>query len=110
LNIFILPEMSGVTIAMLLVILGASAIMSGLSGFGFSAIGAICLWLLPPALAVPLLMALSSANQIMSLRQIRADMKPVREWWPNGPAPFIMGGLVGVPAGLWILHSLPTPA
>src|ERR1700692_1732008 len=108
-NIFVLAEQSGSTIAMLLVILGASAIMSGLSGFGFSAIGAISLWLLPPARAVPLLMALSSANQIMSLRQIRADMKPVRQWWPNGPAPFILGGLVGVPIGLSILHSLPTP-
>lgn len=95
---------------MLLVILGASAVVSGLSGFGFSAIGATCLWLLPPTLAVPLLMALSSANQLMSLRQIRAGMKPLKEWWPNGPAPFVLGGLVGVPAGLWILHSLPTPA
>lgn len=109
-NINTLPAISGLTTAMLLVILGASAFVSGLAGFGFSAIGAICLWLLPPTLAVPLLMALSSANQIMSLRQIRAEMKPLSEWWPNGPAPFILGGLIGVPFGLWILQSLPTPA
>ncbi len=97
------------TIVMLCIILGSSAIMSGLSGFGFSAIGAICLWLLPPTLGVPLLMTLSTANQLMSLGQLKADMKPMREWWPNGPAPYLLGGLLGVPVGLTILHSLPTP-
>jgi uncharacterized membrane protein YfcA len=89
-------------------ILGLSAIMSGLSGFGFSAIGALCLWLLPPKLGVPLLMTLSSANQLMSLGQLKADLKPLREWWPDGPAPYLLGGLMGVPVGLGILHSLPT--
>jgi uncharacterized protein len=108
-NILTLSGLSAPTIAMLQLILGLSAIASGMSGFGFSAIGAICLWLLPPTLAVPLLMALSSANQIMSLRQIRADMKPLRQWWPDGPAPYIVGGVAGVPIGLWLLHSLPTP-
>lgn len=99
---------SPTTIVWLVVILAASALMSGLSGFGFSAIGALCLILLPPKLGVPLLMSLSAANQLMSLRQLRADMKPVREWWPDGPAPFILGGLIGVPIGLSILNSLPT--
>ena len=89
-------------------ILAASALMSGLSGFGFSAIGALSLWLLPPKLGVPLLMALSAANQFMSLGQLKADMKPLREWWPNGPAPYLLGGFLGVPVGLTILHSLPT--
>jgi uncharacterized membrane protein YfcA len=92
----------------LMCILGLSAIMSGLSGFGFSAIGALCLWLLPPKLGVPLLMTLSSANQLMSLGQLKADLKPLREWWPDGPAPYLLGGFLGVPAGLAILHSLPT--
>jgi uncharacterized protein len=96
------------TIAALLMIVGASALMSGLSGFGFSAIGALCLWLLPPKLGVPLLMSLSAANQLMSIRQLRADMPPVRRWWPHGPAPYLLGGLIGVPAGLTILQRLPT--
>jgi uncharacterized protein len=95
-------------IAALLVIVGASALMSGLSGFGFSAIGALCLWLLPPKLGVPLLMGLSAANQLMSIRQLRADMPPIRRWWPHGPAPYLLGGLIGVPAGLGILQRLPT--
>jgi uncharacterized protein len=95
-------------IAALLVIVGASALMSGLSGFGFSAIGALSLWLLPPKLGVPLLMCLSAANQLMSIRQLRADMPPLRRWWPHGPGPYLLGGLIGVPAGLKILQGLPS--
>lgn len=101
-------QLSNGSIVILMIILSVSAVTSGLSGFGFSAIGAASLWLLPPTLAIPLLMALSSANQLMSLKQIQDDMKPLRQWWPNGPAPYILGGLVGVPFGLAILHSLPT--
>src|SRR3977135_1478317 len=88
--------------------LAASALMSGLSGFGFSAIGALCLILLPPKLGVPLLMTLSAAHPAMSLRQLCADMAPIRHWWANGPAPYLLGGLIGVPVGLAILSSLPT--
>ena len=92
----------------LVCILALSAIMSGLSGFGFSAIGALCLWLLPPKLGVPLLMSLSAANQLMSLGQLQADLRPLRQWWPAGPAPYLLGGFGGVPIGLAILHSLAT--
>jgi len=111
LNVFslIATEFSLATIPILVCILGVSAIMSGLSGFGFSAIGALCLWLLPPKLGVPLLMTLSSANQLMSLGKLKAELKPLREWWPDGPGPYLAGGFVGVPVGLAILHSLPTP-
>ncbi len=102
--------MSPATLLALAVILGLSGLMSGLSGFGFSAIGALCLWLLPPKLGVPLLMSLSTANQLLSIGQLKADLKPLREWWPDGPAPYLLGGLVGVPVGLAILHALPTAA
>jgi len=100
--------MSPGLIVLLVSILGLSAIMSGLSGLGFSAIGALTLLLLPPKLGVPLLMSLSTANQLMSLRQLKADLKPLNEWWPDGPAPYLVGGLIGVPVGLAILHALPT--
>jgi uncharacterized protein len=40
---------SNVTVIILGVVLGSSAIMSGLSGFGFAAIGAISLRFLPPS-------------------------------------------------------------
>jgi uncharacterized membrane protein YfcA len=101
-------EFSLATVMVLVCILGTSALMSGLSGFGFSAIGALCLWLLPPKLGVPLLMSLSAANQLMSLGQLQADFRPLRQWWPDGPAPYLAGGFIGVPMGLAILHSLPT--
>ena len=96
------------SVVLLVLILAASAITSGLSGFGFSAVGALCLTLLPPKLGVPLLMSLSAANQIMSLGQLKDDMKPLRQWWPDGPAPYLLGGVLGVPVGLLILRSLPT--
>ena len=35
-------------------------------------------------------------------------MKPIQEWWPDGAAPYLLGGVIGVPVGLAILHSLPT--
>jgi uncharacterized protein len=110
LNVFsVVADGFSLTIILALVgILGLSAIMSGLSGFGFSAIGALCLWLLPPKLGVPLLMTLSAANQLMSLRQLKSELKPLRQWWPDGPAPYLLGGFIGVPVGLAILHSLPT--
>ena len=96
------------TLILLVLIVGVSGLMSGLSGFGFSAIGALCLWVLPPKLGVPLLMGLSTANQLMSIGQLKADMKPLRQWWPNGPGPYLLGGFAGVPVGLLILHSVPT--
>jgi uncharacterized membrane protein YfcA len=101
-------QFSLTTLVALALILGLSGIMSGLSGFGFSAIGALCLCLLQPKLGVPLLMTLSSANQLVSLRQLKQDMRPWRQWWPEGPAPYLVGGFVGVPIGLSILHALPT--
>ena len=104
-----MPEvLSPGSVLVLVSILGASAVLSGLSGFGFSAVGALCLWLLPPKLGVPLLMTLSTANQLMSLGQLRADMRPIREWWPDGAGPYLLGGVIGVPFGLAVLHSLPT--
>jgi uncharacterized protein len=90
------------------VILCVSGLMSGLSGFGFSAVGSLCLIFLPPKLAVPLLMALSTANQLMSLGQIREDLpKSWADAWPAGSAPYILGGVVGVPLGVWLLNHLP---
>jgi uncharacterized protein len=89
-------------------ILFVSGLMSGLSGFGFSAVGSACLLLIPPKLAVPLLMALSTANQLMSVGQLREDMpKSLKECWPKGPGPVVLGGIAGVPVGIWLLNHLP---
>lgn len=84
-----------------------SGVMSGLSGFGFSAIGAASLIFLPPVLQVPLLQALSTGNQFLSIGQLREEMpKSLREL-RAGPGPCLMGGVVGVPIGIWLLFHLP---
>jgi len=89
-------------------ILFLSGLMSGLSGFGFSAIGSSCLLLLSPKIGVPLLMALSTANQLMSVGQLKEDMpKSWPEAWPNGSGPYVLGGMAGVPLGIWLLNHLP---
>ena len=89
-------------------ILFVAGLMSGLTGFAFSAIGALTLFLLAPIRAVPLLQALSACNQMLSVGKLRKDMpKTAREWWPYGPGPAILGGLAGVQAGVWLLNNLP---
>jgi uncharacterized membrane protein YfcA len=89
-------------------ILFAAGFMSGLAGFAFSAVGSLSLLLLPPILGVPLLQGLSAVNQLLSLRHLRDQMpRTAGEWWPAGPGPCILGGLVSVPLGVWVLNNLP---
>jgi uncharacterized protein len=84
-----------------------SGVMSGLSGFGFSAIGAASLLLLAPILQVPLFQTLSTGNQLLSVGQLREDMpKSLKDIWA-GPGPCMLGGMVGVPIGIWVLSHLP---
>jgi uncharacterized membrane protein YfcA len=104
------PSFSPVRFLALAVILFAAGMMSGLTGFAFSAIGALTLFLLAPITAVPLLQALSACNQMLSVGKLRKDMpKTAGEWWPRGPGPAILGGLAGVPVGVWLLNNLPGP-
>jgi uncharacterized protein len=92
---------------MIELILFLSGLMSGLSGFGFSAVGAACLLFIQPILEVPLLQTLSTGNQLLSVEQLRADMpKSWKGLW-EGPGPCILGGIVGVPIGIWLLSHLP---
>jgi len=92
---------------MIELILFLSGLMSGLSGFGFSAVGAACLLFIAPILEVPLLQTLSTANQLLSVEQLRADMpKSWKGFW-EGPGYPILGGVIGVPIGIWLLSHLP---
>ncbi|HET7504255.1 MAG TPA: sulfite exporter TauE/SafE family protein [Kofleriaceae bacterium] len=88
-------------------ILFLSGIMSGLSGFGFSAVGAATLLLIEPITEAPLLQTLSMGNQLLSLEQLRADMpKSWKRFW-DGPGYPILGGLPGAYCGVWMLGHLP---
>jgi uncharacterized protein len=89
-------------------ILFLAGFMSGLTGFAFSAIGGAILVFIPPLLGVPLLQGLSATNQMLSIGQLRKQMpKTAKEWWPYGPGPCILGGLAGVPLGIWVINNLP---
>jgi uncharacterized membrane protein YfcA len=88
-------------------ILFLSGVMSGLSGFGFSAVGAATLLFIPPITEAPLLQTLSTGNQLLSLERLRADMpNSWRSFW-DGPGYPILGGLPGAYAGIWMLSHLP---
>jgi uncharacterized protein len=88
-------------------ILFLSAIMSGLSGFGFSAVGAGTLLLIPPVTEAPLLQTLSTGNQLLSLERLRADMPKSWREFRAGPGYCILGGLPGAYVGIWMLGHLP---
>jgi uncharacterized membrane protein YfcA len=64
------------------------------------------LWILPPREGIPLLMLLSACSQIFSIAQLRTSMPTLHSWWPQGPAPCILTGYLGMPAGLWLLSNL----
>src|SRR5258708_9011409 len=94
--------MSGVAPVFLLclaVCLGG--LVSGISGFAFSAIaGAIIFQFYPPTFAVPLMMACALIAQLYGLFKLRRSMKWLRS------LPLIVGGVLGMPIGLYALQSL----
>src|SRR6202051_380064 len=84
------------TAALVLLFLGALAggVVSGLAGFGTGLVAlGIWLYVLPPSLAVPLVIICSIVGQSSTLPAFRhvIDFKLV---WP-----FLIGGLAGVPLG-----------
>src|SRR3977135_3027838 len=93
------------TIAVVLLLLGALAggFVSGLAGFG-TALMALGIWLyvLPPSMAVPLVLICSVIAQTSTLPSIWRSIDFGRVW------PFLIGGLSGVPLGiLMIAHADP---
>jgi uncharacterized protein len=87
-----------------------AGVVSGLSGFAFSAVAACVLWLLPPLQAVPLIMLLSVCNQLLSVGTLRSEMVLRGTAEREGALTYIAGGLVGVPIGLSLLQTLPAGA
>ena len=93
------------TLAFVLLFLGAFAggFVSGLAGFG-TALLALGLWLyvLPPAVAVPLVLICSIVAQTSTLPSFWRSIDFKLVW------PFVIGGLAGVPLGtLLIAHADP---
>jgi len=81
----------------------AGGFVSGLAGFG-TALMALGIWLyvLPPAIAVPLVLICSVIAQISTLPSIWKTVDFSIVW------PFLIGGLIGVPLGtMLIAHADP---
>jgi len=97
----------GVLLTLGLIYLTAS-IFSGLSGFGFSAIGCLSLLVLPPQRGVAMLMALSLVTQASSFRKLWPELSRHALPWRrrDGVLPYLAGGTLGVPIGLAILAAL----
>jgi uncharacterized protein len=77
----------------------AGGFVSGLAGFGTAlmALG-IWLWVLPPAIAVPLVLICSVIAQLSTLRSIWKSIDFSLVW------PFVIGGLIGVPLGTRLIE------
>ncbi len=91
------------TSQIVIVAIGAAAagFVQGLSGFAFGLIAmAIWAWALDPALAGPLVVFGSLVGQLMASRAVLRGANPMRA------APFVMGGIVGVPIGVALLRYI----
>jgi uncharacterized membrane protein YfcA len=93
------------TLLLLSGIYATAAVFSGLSGFGFSAIGCLSLGFLPTQLGIAVLMGLSLVTQASSFSSLRSELRQHAGHWrrPDGVLPYLAGGTVGMPFGLAIL-------
>jgi uncharacterized membrane protein YfcA len=90
--------MSELSPLILIIPIFLGGVVSGFSGFAFSAVaGVILLHFLEPLLAIPLMMCCSIASQISSLTSIRRFVR-----WRES-APLLVGGAAGVPIALYFL-------
>ena len=83
-----------------LILLGAACagFVQGLSGFGFSLTAlSVWAWVLPPQLAAVLAVFGALTGQLLAAFTVRRgfDVKAL--------LPFLVGGLLGLPLGLWLL-------
>jgi uncharacterized protein len=86
-----------------LIVLGASVagFVQGLSGFGFSlTVMGLWAWTLPPPLAAVLAVFGALTGQLIAAFTSR------RSFDAPTVMPFLFGGLVGVPMGLWLLPRI----
>src|SRR5438128_3243249 len=91
-------NMSELSPLILTIALFLGGVVSGFSGFAFSAVsGVILLHFLEPLVAIPLMMCCSIASQISSLALIRQHI----QW--RASVPLLIGGAGGVPIALYLL-------
>jgi uncharacterized membrane protein YfcA len=84
-----------------IVLVGALAggFVQGLSGFAFGLVAmAFWAWVVAPQIAGPLVVFGSLVGQLLTLGSLRRSFRLPRLW------PFVLGGCVGTPIGVWMLH------
>jgi uncharacterized membrane protein YfcA len=77
----------------------AAGFIQGLSGFAFGLVAmTVWVWTVSPQVAGPLVVFGSLVGQVLSLGSFRHSFDARRVW------PFIIGGCIGTPIGVWMLH------
>jgi uncharacterized protein len=77
----------------------AAGFVQGLSGFAFGLVAmTVWVWTVAPQLAGPLVVFGSLVGQLLSLGSFRRSFHWPRLW------PFVLGGCIGTPIGVWMLH------
>ena len=90
-----------VTLVVMVASVFAGSLVAGLAGFAFSAVSAaILLHWVPATTAVPLLLACSITTQLLSISKLWSTM----QW--RQCAPFLIGGVIGIPVGAKLLEDL----
>ena len=87
----------------LYVLIGALAggFVQGLSGFAFGLVAmAFWAWAVAPQVAGPLVVLGSLLGQVLALGSLRRDFDFRRV------LPFVLGGCIGTPIGVWLLHYI----
>jgi uncharacterized protein len=93
------------TTTTLILVAGAAVagFVQGLSGFAFGMVStAIWAWWLPPQLVAPMAVFGALTGQVIAAVTTRRALQ-----WPR-LAPLVLGGLAGMPVGLWLLPRLDT--
>ncbi|HEY9280087.1 MAG TPA: sulfite exporter TauE/SafE family protein, partial [Eoetvoesiella sp.] len=75
--------------------------VQGLAGFGFGLVAlAVWSWVIDPAVAVPVVVFGSLVGQLLAAGSLRQGFV-----WRRF-SPFLVGGILGVPVGLWLLNIM----
>ena len=79
----------------------AAGFVSGLSGFAFGLVSlSIWIWALNPHLLAPMVVFGSLIAQLIAFGAMRKELDWRKLW------PFVLGGAIGVPLGVLLLHSV----
>jgi uncharacterized membrane protein YfcA len=89
------------TWALVLAGAGLGGLVQGMTGFAYSVVAlSFWAWTLAPATAAPLAVLGALTGQVTTLLTVRRGF----EW--GRIAPFVIGGVFGVPMGVFILHNI----